>query len=250
MQAAATQMRRGGLVGLDIEVGHVGEEVAGLGVQVAPLLRLLVGQERLQGHVEADHGGRRAGTEQVVRGVRILGDVRLHAAVHVAAHRQGAAHEHDLANLILDLGGLADGCGDVGHRAGRHVDEVLAVGLDRVDDEVDGGFGFGLARGVGDVHVSDAVVAVDELGDLQDLEAVRGFRMRDTFIYLDLGVAEQFGDGQRVAHTLLQQHVAVGAGDADELDLGTAQRVGDGEGVIDTGVQIENELCHGVPSCW
>ena len=47
--------------------------------KVAPLLGFLVGEQGLQGHVEADHGGRGAGAEQVVGGFRILRDV---ASIH------------------------------------------------------------------------------------------------------------------------------------------------------------------------
>lgn len=244
VQAAAAEVRRGGLVGLDVEVGHVREELAGLGAKVAPLLGFLISEQGLQGHVEADHGGRGAGAEQVVGGIRVLGDVGFHPCVAVARHGQRAAHEHHAADLVLDFRSLLQGGFDVGHRAGRHVDEVLAVGLDGVDDEVDGRFGFDGAVGVGDVHVADAVVAVDERGDGQHFEVVGGAGVRQALVDLDFRVAEQVGDGERVAHTLFHEHVAVGAGDADEFDFRAAQRVGDGERVVDAGIEIKNELLH------
>ena len=61
---------------------------------------------------------------------------------------------------------------------------------------------------------------------------------------LDFRVAEQVGDGERVAYALFHEHVAVGAGDADEFDFRAAQRVGDGERVVDAGIEIKNELLH------
>ena len=64
-------------------------------------------------------------------------------------------------------------------------------------------------------------------------------------VVLDFRMAEQVGHGERVAHTLLDEHVAVGAGDADEFDFRAAQRVGDGERVVDAGIEIKNELLHG-----
>ena len=119
--------------------------------------------------------------EQVVGGFRILRDVGFHAGVAVARYGQCAAHEHDLADFVFDFRCFLQ-CGfDVGHRAGRHVDEVLAVGLDGVDDEVDRGFGFDGAVGVGDVHVADSVVAVDECGDRQHFEVVGGAGVRQAW---------------------------------------------------------------------
>ena len=87
--------------------------------------------------------------------------------------------------------------------------------------------------GVGDVHVADAVVAVDERGDGQHFEVVGGAGVRQALVDLDFRVAEQVGDGERVAYALFHEHVAVGAGDADEFDFRAAQRVGDGERVVD-----------------
>ena len=156
------------------------------------------------GHVEADHGGRGAGAEQVVGGIRVLGDVGFHPCVAVARHGQRAAHEHHAADLVLDFRSLLQGGFDVGHRAGRNVDEVLAVGLDGVDDEVDGRFGFDGAVGVGDVHVAAAVVAVDERGDGQHFEVVGGAGVRQALVDLDFRVAEQVGDGERGAHKRAQ----------------------------------------------
>ena len=72
MQAATAQMRCGGLVGLDVVVGHVGQERTGLGAELTPLLGFLVGEQGLQGHVEADHGHGCAGAEQTVGCVWIL----------------------------------------------------------------------------------------------------------------------------------------------------------------------------------
>ena len=244
MQTAAAQVRGRSLVGLDVEVGHVGQELAGLGAEIAPLLSFLVGEQGLQGHVEADHSGRSAGTEQVVGGFRILRNVGFHAGVAVARHGQRAAHEHHAADLVLDFRSLLQGGFDVGHRAGRHVDEILAIGLDGVDDEVDGRFGFDGTVGVGDVHVADAVLAVDECGDRQHFEVVGGAGVRQALIHLDFRMAEQVGDGERVAYALFHEHVAVGAGDADQFDFRAAQRVGDGERVVDAGIEIKNHLFH------
>ena len=244
MQTAAAEVRRGGLVGLDVEVGHVREELAGLGAKVTPLLGFLISKQGLQGHVEADHGGRGAGAEQVVGGFRILRDVGFHTCVAVARYGQCAAHEHDLADFVFDFRCFLQ-CGfDVGHRSGRHVNEILAVSLDGVDDEVDRGFGFDGAVGIGDVHVADSVVAVDECGDGQHFEVVGGAGVRQALVDLDFRVAEQVGDGERVAYALFHEHVAVGAGDADEFDFRAAQRVGDGERVVDAGIEIKNELLH------
>lgn len=244
VQAAAAEVRRGGLVGLDVEVGHVREELAGLGAKVTPLLGFLISKQGLQGHVEADHSGRGAGTEQVVGGFRILRNVGFHAGVAVARHGQCAAHEHHAADLVLDFRSLLQSGFDVGHRAGRHVNEILAVGLHRIDDEVDRGFGFDGTVGIGDVHVADAVVAVDERGDRQHFEVVGGAGVRQALVDLDFRVAEQVGHGERVAYALFHEHVAVSAGDADEFDFRAAQRVGDGERVVDAGIEIKNELLH------
>ena len=86
---------------------------------------------------------------------------------------------------------------------------------------------------------------MDERGDWQYFEMVGGAGVRQTLIHLDFRVAEQVGHGQCVAHTLLDEHIAVGTGDADEFGFRAAQRVGDGERVVDAGIKIENELLHG-----
>ena len=83
----------------------------------------------------------------------------------------------------------------------------------------DRGFGFDGTVGVGDVHVADAVVAVDERGDGQHFEVVGGAGVRQALVDLDFRVAEQVGDGERVAYALFDENVAVGAGDADQLDF-------------------------------
>ena len=244
MQTAAAQVRGRSLVGLDVEVGHVGQELAGLGAEIAPLLSFLVGEQGLQGHVEADHSSRSAGTEQVVGGFRILRNVGFHAGVAVTGHGQCATHEHDLADFVFDFRSLLQ-CGfDVGHRAGRHVDEILAIGLHCVDDEVYRGFGFDGAVGIRDFHVADAVVAVDERGDWQYFEMVGGAGVRQTLIHLDFRVAEQVGHGQCVAHTLLDEHIAVGTGDADQFNLRASQSIRNGKRVINAGIKIKNHLFH------
>ena len=244
MQSAAAQVRGRGFVGLDIEVGHVGQEPAGLGAEVTPLLGFLIGEQGLQGHVEADHGGRSAGTEQVVGGFRILRNVGFHAGVAVARYGQRAAHEHDLADFVFDFRSFLQRGFDVGHRSGRHVDEILAVGLHCVDDEVDRGFGFDGTVGIRDVHVTDSVVAVDECGDRQHFEVVGGAGVRQALIHLDFRMAEQVGHGQCVAHTLLDKHVAIGTGDADQLDFRASQGIRNGKCVINAGIKIENHLFH------
>jgi len=61
---------------------------------------------------------------------------------------------------------------------------------------------------------------------------------------LDFRVAEQVGHGQCVAHTLLDEHVAVGAGDADQLDFRASQSIRNGKRVINAGIKIKNHLFH------
>ena len=78
----------------------------------------------------------------------------------------------------------------------------------------------------------------------QHFEVVGGAGVRQALVDLDFRVAEQVGDGERVAYALFHEHVAVGAGDADEFDFRAAQRVGDGERVVDAGIEIKNELLH------
>ena len=54
MENPRGRVRCGGLVGLDVVVGHVGQERTGLGAELTPLLGFLVGEQGLQGHVEAE----------------------------------------------------------------------------------------------------------------------------------------------------------------------------------------------------
>ena len=74
---------------------------------------------------------------------------------------------------------------------------------------------------------------------------VGGAGVRQSLVDLDFRMSEQVGYGQSVAHALFDEHVAVGAGDADEFDLRASQGVGDGQSVIDTGIQIQNQFFHG-----
>ena len=68
--------------------------------------------------------------------------------------------------------------------------------------------------------------------------------MRQALIYLGFRVAEQVGHGQCVAHTLLDGHVAIGTGDADQLDFRASQGIRNGKRVINTGIKIKNHLFH------
>ena len=96
----------------------------------------------------------------------------------------------------------------------------------------------------GDFHVADAVVAVDERGDGQHFEAVGGAGVRQALVDLDFRVAEQVGHGQCVAHTLLDEHIAVGTGDADQFNLRASQSIRNGKRVINAGIKIKNHLFH------
>ena len=84
----------------------------------------------------------------------------------------------------------------------------------------------------------------DERGDRQYFEVIGGAGVRQTLIHLDFRVAEQVGHGQCVAHTLLDEHVAVGAGDADQLDFRASQSIRNGKRVINAGIKIKNHLFH------
>lgn len=139
---------------------------------------------------------------RVVGGIRVLGDVGFHPCVAVARHGQRAAHEHHAADLVLDFRCFLPvrlRCWS-SVRSARKAGQ-RAVGLHRIDDEVDRGFGFDGAVGIGDVHVADSVVAVDECGDGQHFEVVGGAGMRQALVDLDFRVAEQVGDGERTLRT-------------------------------------------------
>ena len=166
-------------------------------------------------------------------------------AFHIARHRERAAHQHDLAELLGDLRSLAECGGDVRLRAGGNVHQIVTVGLHRIDDEIDGRLGFGITLRVWDHRVSDAVLTVNECRNGQHLEGILRTGMRQTLVYGHFGVTEQFGDGQRIAHALLHEHIAVRAGDADQFDFRAAERIRNRKRIVDTGVEIKNELLHG-----
>ena len=86
--------------------------------------------------------------------------------------------------------------------------------------------------------------AVDECGDRQHFEVVGGAGVRQTLIHLDFRVAEQVGDGECVAYALFHEHVAVGAGDADQFNLRASQSIRNGKRVINAGIKIKNHLFH------
>ena len=85
---------------------------------------------------------------------------------------------------------------------------------------------------------------MDECGDRQYFEVIGGTGVRQALIDLDFRVAEQVGHSQRVAHTLLDEHIAVGAGDADQLDFRASQGIRNSECVINAGIKIKNHLFH------
>ena len=68
--------------------------------------------------------------------------------------------------------------------------------------------------------------------------------MRQALIHLDFRMAEQVGHSQRVAHTLLDEHVAIGTGDADQLNFRASQGIRNGKCVINAGIKIKNHLFH------
>ena len=85
---------------------------------------------------------------------------------------------------------------------------------------------------------------MDECGDRQYFEVIGGTGVRQALIDLDFRVAEQVGHSQRVAYTLLDEHVAVGAGDADQFNLRASQSIRNGKRVINAGIKIKNHLFH------
>ena len=201
--------------------------------------------------VKADHRGFHAAAQDGVGGLRVLHDVRFSAGCHIARHGQRTAHERDGTDELADARLTTADFGDRGHRAGGHDDQVLAVRVRRVDDEIRRGRRFRRAPRIGDRHVADAVVAVDAPRSCRRriAEAFRcGRRTVETGIHRHFGMPKQVGDGERVAHAGLDGDVAIGAGDADQPDvigLFACERIRDCQCVVDAGIQIENEFaCH------
>ena len=95
-QAAPAEPGGGRLVGLDVVVGHIGQEHAGRRAQLAPAARLFVGEQGLQGHVETDHGGVDAGAEHGVGGIGVLTDIDLGPRADQKASGCTAASRKDI----------------------------------------------------------------------------------------------------------------------------------------------------------
>ena len=241
MQAAPAEPRRSGLVGPDVVIGHVGQEGAGRRTRLAPAARVLVGEQGLQRHVEADHGGADAGAEHRVGGVGVLTDIGLGPGIDIPGDGQGPAHEDDVETLD-QARILVQGRGEVGQRPGGDVDELLAVLPRGLDEEVDGVRGGGAPRGGRDVSLAEPIAAVDEGGDLLDGEVLGSGGVRQTRMHRHRASPQNVEDGQGIAHRILHEDIAVCGGDADELGLGAAERIGDREGVVDAGVQVEDQF--------
>ena len=194
-----------------------------------------------QGEVQADQGEFEAAAEDDRGGVRVGVDVVFGGRGHVA-EVHGAAHQHDLVDGGGDVGGEAQGEGEVGERA-EHAqgDAGGCCGAQQGDQ---GGDGVGLGRrlgGRGEVGAVEAVGAADEFGGFQGEDQGGGAAGVDR----DFGVAGEFDDAAGVGGGLRDRDVAGDGGDHGHGEtVGQSEGEEDGDGVVLAGVGVDDQGLH------
>ena len=226
---------RGAAEGVDavverpVEAEKVGDDGADSPRGAQPRL-VLAGEQRLVGHVEADHRHVEAAREHPLRRLGIGPDVELGGRGDVAL-RDRATHEHDALGPRVRVAGEEQR--DVGQRAGG--DEGRAV--EARGQEVDGVLVHRRARGRRQVGAVQPRLAVHGGREPRgaDERPVRPGRNRN------VAAAGQLQHAQRVGGRLVERLVARHRGDAEQLDLGAGEREEQGDRVVVTGIAVEQD---------
>ena len=197
------------------------------------------------GHIQAEHGELDAGLEHDLGGVRVGEDVELGRRRDVAL-ADGAAHQHDLADVAHDVGRPPDRGGDIGERPERAERHGARPCPQRRDDRVDR-VRIGEPRpGLRQLRAIQPGAAVDMLGgDHGALQRPVAARM-----HRDVVAAGELDDLARVPFGQRQGDVAGDRGDRQHLQLlGRGQGQEDRERVVLSRVAVDDDRSwrHGSP---
>ena len=121
-------------------------------------------------HIQTHHGELAARAQHGIGSLGVARHVGLGARAHVTGHGQGAAHHHHAADRHHRGRIALQGERQIGERAGRHIDQVGAIGARGIDQIIDRSVAVGrrcphrLIGRRGHARTADAVLAVDERG--------------------------------------------------------------------------------------
>ncbi len=219
-----------------VEPEQVGEHARHGRPERVELGDLGVAEDRLVGHVEADHRDREAAAEHDARGLRVHPDVELGGGRPVAlAH--GAAHEADVLDPGGQRGRRQEELGDVRQRPGRDQGHGLRRRLERRPQERERALGPHLGPRLRKVGAVEAALPVDVVGDLERPHERRRRAGRDGHVR----AVEQREHPERVARRLAQPDVAADGRDPQDLELRAGERERDRERVVVSRVAVEQD---------
>ena len=170
MQRAAAQVGRIHLVRANIVLDHACKRATGHGARARPTRNVAARQHHAMRHVQTNHGELAARAQHGVSRLGIACHIGLGTRAHVAGHGQGAAHHDHAADRHHRRRIALKSKRQVGERAGRHVDQIGAIGTRGIDQIIDRSVTIGRRRPhrlVGrrrHARAADAVLAVDECG--------------------------------------------------------------------------------------
>ncbi len=145
------------------------------------------------GYVQANHGEWNAGIEDDARGFGIHVEIEFGGGSDVAAAER-AAHDDDGFDERGDGRVGFEDRGDVGERADGDDGNFACIRTDDAADEFGGGFGDGLEFRFGEIHATEAVVAVSIFSGDQAANERRGGSGGDR----DVGAAGDFDEAKGV----------------------------------------------------
>ena len=202
----------------------------------------MTGDPGFEGRVQAYQGQGNPTLHHRTGGARIVADVGLGKGGAVAGHGQGAPHDGDAADPPDGVFVLCDGVCQIGERGGGDQRQIGAVAARGIEDEIHRGDSALLRFGPGQLHVADAVLAVDLEFVGRQRVAVGPPGAGRALKHRHFRVPQQLQQVQRVLHCDVDGDVAKTVRDPDQLHPGQAQGVSDGQRVVDAGVQVQYHL--------
>ena len=175
--------------------------------------------------------------EEVIGGIRVLGNIGLCPRGDVARNGQRSAHHDDVG--VGGKGGIGKhSLGDGRRRTCGNNDQVITVIAHGLQEEIRGRLRVLGLIGRGKRDLAHAILAVDEGGNLAGLETVRAGAGKDR----DIGPIQQLQQRQGIAHRQRHRDVAISTRHTDELKIGVGQGISQGQGIINAGIKIEDGL--------
>ena len=131
-------------------------------MQIAPLLRMLAGQQCLKRYIKPYHSDPLCMAEHIVGCLRILGNISFSTGAHIPAYGQRPSHQHNFADLPGDTGIALQRCRKVSQRPCRDINKVFTIAVGRFNDEINCICGLGMPQGLRYLRLANAILPMDK----------------------------------------------------------------------------------------